>query len=193
MGGEIQRAAPDAMGVRGYRVIVEESPFVQDHQFDALTRFVSRVESRRSLLRSAGVVGLATIGLGKLSSAALAQDATPGAVASPGADPMAAAQAAFDALDPETREAIARALWTNDITVDQIPADALAQIIGPKNSNTAFGIRMGARLLELVSQPISFVQSSGPRFEMLATVAQSLTAHQAYILSVLIGGEQSRG
>ena len=193
MGGEIQRAAPDAMGVRGYRVIVEESPFVQDHQFDALTRFVSRVESRRSLLRSAGVVGLATIGLGKLSSAALAQDATPGAVASPGADPMAAAQAAFDALDPETRQAIARALWTNDITVDQIPADALAQIIGPKNSNTAFGIRMGARLLELVSQPISFVQSSGPRFEMLATVAQSLTAHQAYILSVLIGGEQSRG
>src|SRR4051794_6970349 len=106
---------------------------MQDHQFDALTRFVSRVESPRALLRSAGAAGLATLELSKLSNAALAQDATPSAaaVASPGADPIAAAQAAFDALDPETRDAISRALWTTDITVDQIPADALAQIIGP--------------------------------------------------------------
>jgi predicted secreted hydrolase len=166
---------------------------MQDHQFDALTRFVSRVESRRALLRSAGAAGLATIGLGKLSSATLAQDATPVVVASPGADPMAAAQAAFDALDPETRDSIARALWTTDLTVDQIPPDALAQIIGPKNSNTAFGLRMGARLLELISQPISFVQTYSPRYEELATVAQSLNAHQAYLLSNLIGPEQTRG
>ncbi|HET9661409.1 MAG TPA: lipocalin-like domain-containing protein [Thermomicrobiales bacterium] len=168
---------------------------MHDHQFDALTRFVSRVGSRRALLRSAGAAGLASIGLGKLAAVSLAQDATPSAppVASPGADPMAAAQAAFDALDPETRDSIARALWTTDITVDQIPADALAQIIGPKNSNTAFGLRMGARLLELIAQPLSFVQTYSPRYEELATVAQSLDAHQAYLLANLIGPEQTRG
>jgi predicted secreted hydrolase len=110
-------------------------------------------------------------------------------------DAAAGAQAGLDALDPDTKDAIARVLWTtvDALTVDDIPPDALAQILGPKNSNTAFGLRMGARLLELIAQPISFVQSNSPRFEMLATVAQSLTAHQAYLVSILIGGEQSRG
>lgn len=164
---------------------------MQDRQFDSFTRFLSRAESRRALLRQAGVAGLAAIGLDRLGSTALAQDASP--VASPGADPMAAAQAAFDALDPETKDAVSRALWTTNITADQIPPDILAQVIGPKNSNAAFGMRMGARILELLAQPTSFVQSYGPRYEKLATVAQSLTAHQSYLVSNLIGPEGSRG
>jgi predicted secreted hydrolase len=166
---------------------------MQDEQFDAITRLLSRAESRRALLRSAGAAGLASIGLSRSTVAGLAQDASP--VASPGADAEAAAQAAFDALDPDTRDAIARALWTtvSDLTVADIPPEALGQIIGPKNSNAAFGLRMGARLLELIAQPVSFVQSYSPRYEALATVAQSLTAHQAYLLSNLIGPEVSRG
>lgn len=173
---------------------------MQDRQFDALTRFISRVESRRSLLKTAGVAGLASLGVSKLSNGALAQGATP--VAAPdgsptagfSADPMDAAKAAWDQLDADTRDAIARALWTtvDTLTVDDIPADALAQVLGPGNSNAAFGLRMGARILELLSQPLSFVQSYAPRYEKLATVAQSLTAHQAYFLSNLIGPEVVR-
>jgi predicted secreted hydrolase len=166
---------------------------MQDQRFDALTQFISRVESRRALLRGAGAAGLAAVGLTRMPAGLLAQDATP--VASPMADAATGAQAGLDALDPDTKDAIARALWTTTdaLTVDDIPPDALVQILGPKNSSTAFGLRMGARLLELIAQPLSFVQSYSPRYEALATVAQSLTAHQAYLLSNLIGPEQSRG
>ncbi len=166
---------------------------MQDERFDALTRFISRVESRRTLLRGAGAVGLASIGLANMPALSLAQDGSP--VASPMADAATGAQAGLDALDPDTKDAIARALWTTSdaLTVADIPPDALSQILGPKNSTTSFGLRMGARLLELIAQPDSFVQSYSPRLEELATVAQSLTAHQAYLLSNLIGPEQSRG
>lgn len=159
---------------------------MQDQQFDALTRFVSRVESRRALLRNAGAAGLATLGLAPMPGV-FAQDATPVADAT--------AQAGLDALDPDTKDAIARALWTttSDLTVADVPPAALEHILGPKNTNAAFGVRMGARLLELIAQPLSFVQSYAPRYEMLATVSQSLTAHQAYLVSNLIGPEVSRG
>ena len=166
---------------------------MRDEHFDALTRFILRVESRRTLLRGAGAASLAAVGLTRMPAISLAQDASP--VASPMADAASGAQAGLDALDPDTKDAIARALWTtvDSLTLDDIPPDALAQILGPKNSNTAFGLRMGARLLELIAQPLSFVQSYSPRYEALATVAQSLTAHQAYLLSNLIGPEHSRG
>ncbi len=166
---------------------------MQDERFDALTRFISRVESRRALIKGAGAVGLASVGLAKMPALSLAQDASP--VASPMADAATGAQAGLDALDPDTKDAIARVLWTTSdaLTVADIPPDALSQILGPKNSNTAFGLRMGARLLELIAQPLSFVQSYSPRYEELATVSQSLSAHQAYLLSNLIGPEQSRG
>ena len=71
---------------------------MQNDRFDALTRFMSRTDSRRALLRSAGAAGLASIGLNRFPNGVLAQDASP--VASPGADPEAAAQAAFDAARP---------------------------------------------------------------------------------------------
>ncbi len=158
---------------------------MQDHRFDALTRFVSRAESRRSLLRTAGAAGLAAIGLDRLPAAA--QEGTPSAEA------VSDAQAAFDALDPETKDAVSRALWTTNITADQIPAEVLEQIIGPKNSNAAFGARVGARILELIAEPASFVQSYAPRYERLLSVSESLTAHQAYLVGDLIGLEGSRG
>jgi predicted secreted hydrolase len=166
---------------------------MHDQRFDALTQFISRVESRRAMLKGAAAAGLAAVGLSKMPAISLAQEASP--VASPMADAAAGAQAGLDALDPDTKDAIARVLWTtvDALTVEDVPPDALAQILGPKNSNTAFGLRMGARLLELIAQPISFLPSSAPRFEKLATVAQSLNAHQALLVAMLMGGEMSRG
>lgn len=159
---------------------------MQGQQFDALTRLFSRAGSRRDLLRQAGIAGLASLGFGRAGRAALAEDATPAA-------DLATAQAAFDALDAETKDAVSRALWTTNITVDQIPPDALAQIIGLKNSNTAFGARMSARILQLIAQPSSFVQSYQPRYEALLPLTKSLTAHQAYLVSNLLGPENARG
>jgi hypothetical protein len=166
---------------------------VQDQRFDALTRFVSRAESRRAFLRGAGTAGLAALGITTLPESSLAQDASP--VASPIAGSPAAGQAGLDALDPDTKDAIARVPWTtaDALTVEDVPPDALVQILGPKNSNEAFGLRIGARLLELVAQPLSFLPSSAPRFEKLATVVESLNAHQALLVAMLMGGEQSRG
>ena len=76
---------------------------MQDERFDALTRFISRVESRRALIKGAGAVGLASVGLTRMPALSLAQDASP--VASPMSDAATGAQAGLDALDPDTKDA----------------------------------------------------------------------------------------
>ncbi len=156
--------------------------------FDALTRMISTGASRRDALRALMASGLAASGLTAASSATKAQVATPGAT--PAGD---TAQAAFDALDADTRDAIARALWNPDLKVADIPADILANVLDPRNSSQAFGARVGAHLLQLIAQPTSFVQSYAPRYETMLPYCSSLSAHQAYVMSNLIGPEATIG
>ena len=85
-----------------------------------------------------------------------------------------------------------RCLVDADLKVPAHLVGRLLETAAAQAQEPAFGLRMGARILELLSQPLSFVQSYAPRYEKLATVAQSLTAHQAYFLSNLIGPEVVR-
>ncbi len=162
---------------------------MKSEQFDAFSRILARSESRRSAIRKIAGVGLGTAGLAASSRISLAQDATP--VAGPVA--LGVAQAALDALDPDTKDSIARAIWKTELKAEDLDPEILAKILDPKNSNEAFGARLGARLLELIAEPTSFVQSHAERYETLLPYCASLSPHQAYIATNLLGVEQSKG
>jgi hypothetical protein len=155
-------------------------------RFDALTRLLTRSVSRRSAIRTAGGAGAAAALLGRPQIGATSQ-------ATPAAADAASVQAFLDSLDPETRDSIARALWLPELQADTIPADLLAPLMDVKNSNAAFGARLGAHLLSLIAEPTSFLQSQAERYETLLTYCQSLSPHQAYIGANLIGVEASKG
>ncbi len=157
---------------------------MKNDQFDALTCLLASAASRRAALQAVVTAGLAAAGIAATPRVSGAQDATPAA---------ARAQAALDALDADTRDAIARALWQNELRAEDVPADVLTQVLGPKNSNEAFGQRIGARLLALIAEPTSFVQSHVDRYEAMLPLCASLSAHQAYVMSNLMGPEASKG
>ncbi|MGH2548806.1 MAG: lipocalin-like domain-containing protein, partial [Thermomicrobiales bacterium] len=155
---------------------------------DELSRILASSSSRRTALRRTGGLGLAATGVAGFSRAGLAQEASPVAGTVP-----AGAQDVLDALDDDTRDSIARALWLTELRAEDIAPDILSKIIDPKNSNQAFGLRSGAHLLALIAEPSSFVQSYSERYETLLTYCASLSPHQAYILANLIGIESSKG
>lgn len=166
--------------------------------FDALTRLLASGASRRATLRAMFASGLAATGLDLAAAPRLAGAQVASPAATPAASPAAtsagsAAQAGLDAFDADTRDAIARALWKTELLAEDVPPEILARILDPKNSNEAFGARVGAHLLELIARPPSFVQSYASRYEAMLPLCTSLSAHQAYVMSNLIGPEATMG
>lgn len=158
--------------------------------FDRLAKRVSASSvSRREALRRFG--GAASAGVvGAKWRSARAQAATPAAVTLSAAE----AQARLDALDPDTRDSLARALWLPELRADDLSPDLLASILAEKNSNEAFGLRMGTRLLDLINTPISFLPGDAEeRMATLLPYCASLSPHQAYIMTNLIGQEGAEG
>lgn len=153
-------------------------------QFDAFTRLLASATSRRAGLQAVVTAGLAAAGIAATPRRSSAQNATPAADG---------AQAGLDAFDADTRDAIARALWQTELRAEDVPPEILSQVLDPKNSSEAFGLRIGAHLLGLIAEPSSFVQSYAPRFETMLPFSKSLSAHQAYVMSNLMGPEASKG
>src|SRR6478752_3698465 len=102
-------------------------PRMKSEQFDAFSRILARSESRRSAIRKIAGIGLSTAGLAVSSRISAAQDATP--VAASGA--LSDAQAALDAMDPDTRDSIARAIWKTELKAEDLDAEVLAKILDP--------------------------------------------------------------
>ena len=152
--------------------------------FDVLSRLLASATSRRQTLQAMVTTGLAAAGVAGTSRHSAAQQATP---------TIEGAQAGLDALDPDTRQAIARALWQDELRAEDVPADVLAQVLGSKNTSEAFGQRISAHLLGLIAEPTSFVQSYADRYEAMLPLSTSLSAHQAYVMCNLIGPEASKG
>jgi predicted secreted hydrolase len=98
-----------------------------------------------------------------------------------------------DGLDDETKDNIARALWMTRFEEDQLPKGTLDRLVSDKNSNKAFGERMQYRLRDLLNHPDSFTTSYSKRYEMLIEHSRSLSPHQAYAMSDLLGLDSSRG
>jgi predicted secreted hydrolase len=119
---------------------------------------------------------------------ARAQEATPAADQA-----MADAQAQLDGLDADTRDSLARALWSLELRADQLTPEQLRAILAPQNSNAAFGQRMQAYLLELALNPPAFIPDAAERYAAFFPYCSSLSPHQAYAMSALLGAERSQG
>lgn len=145
--------------------------------------------SRRSTLGHLGGAALALLGFSTGSGETRAQEATAALPFSTEAD----AQAGLDALDPDTRDSLARAWWLPELRAGELPPPVLAAILHQKNSNEAFGLRMGARLLELLAAPVSFVPDGEDRYTTLLPFCASLSPHQAYVMTDLLGPATSQG
>lgn len=100
---------------------------------------------------------------------------------------------ALDQLDQQTQANIAKALWLPDIDPSKLPEDTLAAILSDKNSSKSFGERMQTRLRDLLAHPESFTPSYRKQYETLLQHSDSLTPHQAYVMTYLLGPDSPRG
>ena len=141
--------------------------------------------SRRAALARLGAASIAALGFASRARRAGAQDATPGA--------MAEDQARLDALDADTRDSLARALWSTELRAEELTPELLSSVLDPKNSNDAFGLRMGVRLLDLMASPVSFLPGDEERYATLIPYCDSLSPHQAYVMSNLLGPAGTQG
>ena len=70
-------------------------------------------------------------------------------------------------------------------------SSALAAV--DKNSPEQFAARMRYRLQDLIDKPYSFIPSYAKRYEMLLEYCNSMTAHQSYAMTMLLGTDSARG
>ncbi|HEX8457723.1 MAG TPA: lipocalin-like domain-containing protein [Pyrinomonadaceae bacterium] len=61
-----------------------------------------------------------------------------------------------------------------------------------RGSDAAFGERMRYRLQDMIDNPYSFLPGYEKRYETLSAYAQSLTPHQAYAMTMLLGQDSAR-
>ncbi len=77
------------------------------------------------------------------------------------------------------------------MSTEQALADQKAGGTDP-NSDAAFGERMRYRLQDMIDNPYSFLPSYTTRYQTLIKYAQSLTPHQAYAMTMLLGKDAAR-
>src|SRR5262245_10646145 len=106
---------------------------------------------------------------------------------------LSEAQARLDALDADTRDCIAQALWMRELCADALPEDVLERVLSYKNSSHAFGERMAYRLEAMLERPDSFTPSYEKRYNMLLQHCDALSVHQAYAMTGLLGLDSSKG
>src|SRR2546421_4975895 len=71
-------------------------------------------------------------------------------------------------------------------------SDTQAADSADRNSEAAFGARMRYRLRDMIDNPYSLLPSYEKRYETLLAYAQSLTPHQAYAMTMLLGQDSAR-
>ncbi len=97
------------------------------------------------------------------------------------------ARGGLDALDPDTKDNVAQALWLSEWDEQAIPGDILDRLSSEQNSSAAFGERMAARLRSLIDNPETFTPSHTDRYEALLQHCEALSAHQVYCMANLLG------
>lgn len=96
-------------------------------------------------------------------------------------------------LDEKTKDNIAKALWLPDLKADELPKEILDRLISDRNNNKSFGQRMQYRLKEMLDHPESFTPNYRKRYQTLINHSSSLSPHQAYVMSIFLGLDSSRG
>ena len=103
------------------------------------------------------------------------------------------AQAMLDALDADTKQSLARAMWTTDLVAADLPADVLAAITSAKNSDAAYGERFTTYLTGLLANPDTFTADYTKSYAVLLDYTKAMSPHQAYAMRNLLGKDASRG
>ena len=154
-------------------------------RLELLARVMDARATRRHALHGVGLSGLA-VALGLKGAAA---SSAPGDAATRTmlrqATPVAGS--GIDALDPGTKDNVAQALWLAEWDEQAIPGDILDRLASEKNSGSAFGERMAARLRALIDEPETFTPSHTERYEALLSHCDALSAHQVYCMANLLG------
>ena len=96
-------------------------------------------------------------------------------------------------LDADTADNIARALWTETFDPSTLDPRTAEFVNSAKNSNAAFGERMRGYLQDLKKRSLSFVPSYARRYELFIEHCAELSAHQAYVMSNLLGSDTVEG
>jgi hypothetical protein len=135
----------------------------------SIARILGAQATRRHALHGVGASSLA-LALGLTGQAARAGQATPAA-----ASPVAGS--GLDALDTETKDNIAQALWLPEWDEMAIPAEIRETLASEKNSPRAYGERIAARLQALIDEPETFTPDHAPRYEALLQHCEALSPH----------------
>ena len=151
----------------------------------AIARILETQATRRHAFHGVGASSLA-LALGLAGQAARAGQAPPAA-----ASPVAGG--GLEALDAETKDNIAQALWLPEWDETAIPAEVREMLASEKNSPRAYGERMAARLRALIDEPETFTPDHGPRYEALLQHCEALSPHQAYAMANLLGPDVAQG
>ena len=160
-----------------------------DHKrLHTVARLLERPATRRHAFHGIGASGLALA----LAARGVSARVPAGSSATPAATPQATPLAGLDALDAETKDNVAQALWLPEWDEAAIPDEISQQLASAKNSNAAYGERMAARLHALIDEPETFTPSYADRYEAFLSSVGSLSPHQVYALSNLIGPDGAR-
>ena len=99
----------------------------------------------------------------------------------------------LEKLDGKTKDNIANALWMHEFDMDKIPESIIKQLESEKNSNESFGKRMQYLLEERIKNPDSFAPNNKKIYKTLIQYCQSLSPHQAYVMTLFLGMDSSKG
>ena len=96
-------------------------------------------------------------------------------------------------LSPETLENVARVLWMPEYNPSEVPENISQRLNAFENSPEAFGERMRLRLEELIANPDSCSPDFTDRYSAFLEYTSSMSAHEAYATTILLGLDSSRG
>ncbi|MGI8406065.1 MAG: lipocalin-like domain-containing protein [Thermomicrobiales bacterium] len=160
-------------------------------RLQTVSRLLDAPATRRHAFHGIGAsaLAIALAGRGLTVSARASSPATPATHSHDPATPTV--EVGLDALDDETKDNIAQALWLPEWDEAAIADDILQQLTSAKNSNKAYGERMTARLRALIDDPETFTPSHAARYEAFLDAFDSLSPHQAYVMSNLLGPDSA--
>jgi len=96
-------------------------------------------------------------------------------------------------LSLETQLNVARVLWMDSYNPNGIPPNIRQRLNSQINSPEAFGERMLTRLNDLITNPDSCTPNYTPRYETFEEFTTTMSPHEAYVTTILLGPTSSRG
>jgi len=96
-------------------------------------------------------------------------------------------------LSSETLSNVAHVLWLDSYDPSEIPVEIQQRLNDQINSPEAFGERMLTLFEDLITDPDSCTPNYTPRYETFEEFTATMSPHEAYATTILLGPTSSRG